>query len=194
MSSSIPRIAPLPPEQWTDQIRDVFALAEGAGARERGSRSNVVLTLANHPELAAHFLAFSTYLRKRSTLPARLRELVILRVAWRYQCDYEWAHHVNLAGHLGVTPGECEAVRDGPEAGDWTALERQILHAADQLCEQGRIDGPTWDALAAHFDKHLLLDLIFTVGGYATLAWALNSIGVEAGDAHLSKGLSTAAI
>jgi alkylhydroperoxidase family enzyme len=194
MSSSLPRIAPLPREEWTDQIRDIFAMAEGASAREHGSRSNVVLTLANHPELAAPFLAFSTYLRKHSTLPPRLRELVILRVACRYDCDYEWAHHVNLACALGVTPLECEAVRDGPEAGDWTALERQTLRATDQLCQQGRIDGATWDVLATEFDRRLLLDLIFTVGGYATLAWALNSIGVDAGDTHLSKDVSAAAI
>lgn len=194
MSGSGPRIGPLPREEWTVRVREVFAIAEGPTAREQGPRSNVVLTLANHPELAAHFLAFSSYLRKQSTLPARLRELVILRVAWRYQCDYEWAHHVNLAGHAGVTPAECEAVKDGPEGGDWAELERQVLGAADQLCDLGRIEGATWDALAAHFDKHLLLDLIFTVGGYATLAWALNSLGVEAGDVHLSKGLSAAAV
>jgi 4-carboxymuconolactone decarboxylase len=191
---SSPRIGPLPREQWTDRVREVFAIAEGPKAAEHGPRSNVVLTLATHPELAAHFLAFSVYLRKQSTLPARLRELVILRVAWRYQCDYEWAHHVNLAGHAGVTPAECEAVRDGPDAGAWSELDRLALQATDQLCGQGRIDGATWDALAAHVDKHLLLDLIFTVGGYATLAWALNSLGVEAGDAHLSQGLSAAAV
>jgi alkylhydroperoxidase family enzyme len=194
MQGSLPRIPPLPREDWTDQVRDIFAVAEGEGARERGPRSNVVLTLANHPDLAAHFLAFSTYLRKQSTLPARLRELVILRVAWRYACDYEWAHHVNLACHLGVTPGECEAVRDGPDTGDWAPLEQQALQATDQLCDQGRIDGATWEALAAEFDKQHLLDLIFTVGGYATLAWALNSVGVDADDTHLSKGPSAAAV
>lgn len=192
MSSSTPRIAPLARDQWTDEVREVFTLAEGPQARERGSRSNVILTLVNHPELARRFLAFSTYLQRHSTVPTRLRELLILRVAWRYRCDYEWLHHVNLAQHIGVAPEDCEAVKDGPEAGCWTELERQALRAADQLCDHGRVDDATWDALAAHFDKQLLLDLVFTVGGYSMLAWALNSVGIEM-DAELPK-LGTPAV
>src|ERR1700753_2019801 len=151
-SGSPPRIAPLPSEAWTDRVWEVFTIAEGPGVREAGPRANVVLTRANHPELAATFFAFSVYLRKQSTLPARLRELVILRVAWRYRCDYEWAHHVNLAGHAGVAPAECEAVKDGPEAGVWAEIDQLALRATDQLCDQGRIDGATWAALAAQAD------------------------------------------
>lgn len=186
MTSRTPRIPPVAPDAWTEEVREVFAIGEGPLARERGSRSNVVLTLANHPELAGRFLAFSTYLQRHSGVPARLRELLILRVAWRYACDYEWRHHVNLATHIGVAPEHCEAVRDGPEAGCWTELERHALRAADQLCDHGRVDDATWEALSAHFDKQLMLDLIFTVGGYAMLAWALNSVGVEM-DAELPK-------
>lgn len=193
MAELRPRIAPVPQDRWTEEVLDVFEIVEGPKGRERGSRSNVILTLANHPALASRFLAFSHYLLRESTLPARLRELVILRVAWRHRCDYERSHHLNLAAYAGITPEECVAVEDGPEAGAWTELERQVLRAADQLCDAGRVDGETWDALAAHFDKHRLLDLIFTVGGYTTLAWALNTLEVEV-DSELSKDLSAVAI
>lgn len=193
MSRATPRIGPLPRDEWTERVLDVFEVVEGPKGREQGSRSNVILTLANHPELAARFLAFSYYLLRQSTLPARLRELVILRVAWRQRCEYERAHHLNLAAYVGITPEECAAVEDGPEVGAWTGLEQLVLRAADQLHEQGRIDGPTWDALAAQCDKQLLLDLIFTVGGYTTLAWALNTIEVVV-DADLSRDLSIADI
>lgn len=188
-----PRIGPLPRDEWTDRVLDVFEVVEGLKGREQGSQSNVILTLANHPELAARFLAFSHYLLRESTLPARLRELVILRVAWRQRCAYEQAHHLNLAAYVGITPEECAAVEDDPEAGAWTELERLALRAADQLHDQGRIDASTWDALAVQGDKHLLLDLIFTVGGYTTLAWALNTLEVAV-DAELSKDLSSADI
>jgi len=193
VSRSSSRIGPLPRDEWTDRVLDVFEIVEGPKGREQGSRSNVILTLANHPELAARFLAFSHYLLRQSTLPARLRELVILRVAWRQRCAYEQAHHLNLAGYAGISPEECAAVEGGLETGAWTELERLALRAADQLHEQGRIDAATWDALAARCDKHLLLDLIFTVGGYTTLAWALNTLEVEV-DSELSRDLSIADI
>jgi alkylhydroperoxidase family enzyme len=190
MVVSAARIAPVPRDAWTDEMLAVFEIVEGPKAREQGSRSNVILTLANHPALASRFLAFSHYLQRQSTLPPRLRELVILRVAWRHRCEYERRHHLNLAGYFGVTPAECAAVEGGDlDAAGWSELERLALHAVDQLCAQSRIEPATWAALAALGDKQLLLDLVFTVGGYTTLAWALNTLEVEVDD-ELSRGLS----
>lgn len=187
--SDAARIAPVPPDAWTEEVLAVFEIVEGPKGRERGSRSNVILTLANHPALASRFLAFSHYLQRQSTLPPRLRELVILRVAWRQRCEYERRHHLNLAGCFGVTPLECEAVEGDPDSGSWTELERLALHAVDQLCADSRIEAATWSALAVLADKQLLLDLVFTVGGYTTLAWALNTLEVEVDDT-LSNGLN----
>lgn len=190
MGEAAARIAPVPPDAWTDEVLAVFEIVEGPKAREIGSRSNVILTLANHPALASRFLAFSHYLQRQSTLPPRLRELVILRVAWRHRCEYERRHHLNLAHFFGVTPEECAAVEGGdPEAGAWSEPERLALLAVDQLCERSRIDEATWNALCAHGDKQLLLDLVFTVGGYTTLAWALNTLEVQLDD-ELSRDLT----
>lgn len=189
MSEPSARITPVPPDAWTEEVLAVFEIVEGPKARERGSRSNVILTLANHPALASRFLAFSHYLQRHSTLPHRLRELVILRVAWRQRCEYERRHHLNLAAYVGVTPAECAAVQGDLDRHAWPEAERLALAAVDQLCADGRVAPQTWDALAALHDKQLLLDLVFTVGGYTTLAWALNTLDVEVDD-ELSKGLS----
>src|SRR5262249_38751222 len=110
MNDGAARIAPVPRDAWTEEVLAVFEIVEGARGREQGSRSNVILPLANHPALASRFLAFSHYLQRQSTLPPRLRELVILRVAWRHRCEYERRHHLNLAGYFGITPDECAAV------------------------------------------------------------------------------------
>jgi hypothetical protein len=85
-----PRIPPLPREEWTDAARDVFAYWEGPAAREHGSRSNTMMTLANHPQLALASLDFGRYLLVQSSLSPREKELVILRVAARYKSTYQW--------------------------------------------------------------------------------------------------------
>ena len=59
---------------------------EGAGT--------ALSTLVRHPDLTKAFLGFNVYLLFRSSLPARLREVAVLRVAHRRDCTYEWEHHV----------------------------------------------------------------------------------------------------
>jgi 4-carboxymuconolactone decarboxylase len=48
LANNPPRIPHLPREDWNDAARDVFGYWEGAQARENGSRSNTMMTLANH--------------------------------------------------------------------------------------------------------------------------------------------------
>ena len=46
-----------------------------------------------------------------STLPPRLRELAILRVAHRTDSEYEWGQHVKIGLREGLTEDEIAGVR-----------------------------------------------------------------------------------
>lgn len=178
-----PRIPPLPRAEWTEAARDIFAIMGPAEWRETGSPSALVMTMANHPPLAQAFYGFGKHLLLSSTLPDRARELVTLRVAWRHQATYEWAHHVNFAQKLGFTEAEIAGVRLGPQAAVWDAHDRDLLRAVDQLCERTQIDDETWAALARAYDRRQMMDLVFTIGQYVMLAMALGAFGVEIEDA-----------
>jgi alkylhydroperoxidase family enzyme len=140
---------------------------------------NAVSTLLHHPRLAGRWLAFNSVLLFTPTLDARLRELIILRVAWRTGAPYEWAQHVRLAQGCGVTAGEVAAIGDPVDAGPWTPLEAHVLDATDQLLAGHRIGDGTWERLAAHLDERQLIEVVFVVGTYSSLAMAFNSFGVE---------------
>jgi 4-carboxymuconolactone decarboxylase len=159
------RIQPLPHAEW-----DTGAMAALAPGR-RLPPSNVLGLLARHPALARAFLTFSAHLLGGSTLPPRTRELAILRVAWRRRCRYEWAQHVPIARRAGVTGEEIAQVR----AGEPTLISR----AVDELDGGTGLSDATYQALAAGLDDRQLMDLVFTVGGYAALAMAINAFGVE---------------
>ncbi len=91
------RLAPLPADQWDDEVQ--YAL-KGMLPRDRQNpegAGTALSTLVRHPDLTKAFLGFNVYLLFRSSLPARMREVAILRVAHRRACTYEWAHHVDLA-------------------------------------------------------------------------------------------------
>jgi 4-carboxymuconolactone decarboxylase len=177
--SSTPRIKPLPREEWTDAAREVFAFWEGPSARENGSRSNTMMTLANHPKLALPSLDFGRYMLVESSLTVRQRELVVLRVAWRYDSHYQWAHHVHAARKIGLTDAEFEALQSEEVSEPFSREERALLRAIDQLCDRGRIDDPTWAILEETMDRHQLMDFLYSVGFFAMNAWVQGAIGIQ---------------
>jgi alkylhydroperoxidase family enzyme len=58
-------------------------------------------------------------------------------------------------------------------------LDGEVLRATDQLLDGYRIADETWDRLAKQLDKTSLIELIFVVGTYTSLAMVFNSLGVE---------------
>jgi AhpD family alkylhydroperoxidase len=161
----VSRIEPVPYAEW-----DIEALSVLAPGRKLPP-NNVLGLLARHPALARAFLTFNAHLLTTSTLPARTRELAILRVAWRRRCRYEWAQHVQIARRAGITDEEIAGIR----AGAATLISR----AVDELDEESCLSDETYRALAAELDDRQLMDLVFTIGSYGLLAAAFNTFGVE---------------
>lgn len=173
------RIPNVPREAWTDEVREVFAVYEGEEGRRNGSKFNVIQMFATHPRLSRAWLNYNRTLAD-GVLPRRLHELAVLRVLHRHQSHYEWPNHVNLARRLaGFTDEMIEGVKQGPDAAVWTGLDRLVLRAADQLCETGDVDQPTWDALAKDLDHQQMLELLFTVGSYTMLAWIFRATRLQ---------------
>jgi len=163
---STPRIDPLPYDQW-----DTDALSAISGGR-RLPPNNVLGLLARHPALARAFLTFNAHLlTPSSTLPARTRELAILRIAWRRRCRYEWAQHVQIARRAGITDEEITGIRAGAAT--------LITRAVDELDDDSCLSDETYRELAAELDDRQLMDLVFTIGTYGLLAMAFNTFGVE---------------
>jgi AhpD family alkylhydroperoxidase len=186
VSSTRVRLGPVPREEWGDEAAQALHTGFGAGAAERLTATgpeappvpNVVGTLMHHPALAGPFLAYNNVLLQKPALDARLRELMILRVAWRARSRYELVQHARLAQRLGVTAGEIAAVAGNARA-EWTALESAALDATDQLVDRYRVDDETWGRLAEHLDERQLVELVFVVGTYVGLAMAFNSFGLQ---------------
>src|SRR5918992_2486175 len=123
------RIPPVAENDWPDDIRP--ALDRLAG--ERGRPLNVFRTLANHPRLFLRWLGLGEQLLDHSTLPPRLRELVILRTATLAGSSYEWAHHTVIGRSAGLSEDEIARVREGPDAAGWSDTDLAVLRAVDEL-------------------------------------------------------------
>jgi len=171
-----PRVPPLAPEEWSPEAREVLDPLRGA----MGVRAlNIFGTLAHHPELLRRWLGFANHVLGRSTLPARERELAILRVGWLCRAEYEWGQHVLVARSVGIADTEIARVAAGPDAAGWAPREAAVLRAADELWREARVGDATWAELSGHFDLPQLIDLVFAIGQYALVSMALNTLGVE---------------
>lgn len=112
-------------------------------------------------------------------LPARERELLILRTGYLCRAPYEWGQHVVIGRAAGLTDDEIARVATGPAADGWSAEEATLLRAADELHADSCIGDATWAALAERWDEQQLIEVCMVVGQYHLVAFALNSIGVE---------------
>lgn len=142
----------------------------------------VVLELfAHHLSLSDTWLAFSDMLASSDALLDPVtRELLILRVAWRTRSGYEWSQHRRMGADAGLNEAQLEAVLEGPDANVWTAKERTLLRATDEMIDNFAVSAETWNELTSTFGSAEVFELLFVVGGYLCLATVLNSIGLQA--------------
>ncbi len=170
-----PRIPPLAPADRSPSAR---ALLEGVTVA--GSEANIFTTLVRAEGLARRWLPFGGRLLN-GKLPARDRELLILRTAWNCQAEYEWAQHVVLARAAGLTDTEIARVPNGQDPG-WGERDRVLLDAADELHTAWCVSDDTWQALTGLYDEQQLVELPMLVGHYHMVAMTLNTLGVALDD------------
>jgi 4-carboxymuconolactone decarboxylase len=171
-----PRIEPLPPQEW-GELTEILEAIPAVGDFSLGSQ-NIFSTLARHPDLFRSWLPFGGYMLGGGTLPARDRELLILRTAVRCGSSYEWGQHVRIALRIGVEREAIDRVPIGAGAEGWTEHERALLQAADELHDDSSLSDPTWAALAQRYDQRQLIETAFLVGQYHLVAFALNACQV----------------
>ena len=128
------------------------------------------------------WLPFGGFLLGGGVLPARERELLILRTGHNCGSDYEWGQHVRISEALGMPREEIMRIAQGPDAEGWSAADACLLRAADELHEASKISDQTWDELSQSYDEQGLIELAMLVGHYHMVAFALNSLEVELDD------------
>jgi alkylhydroperoxidase family enzyme len=185
-----PRIPPIPPREWPEAMGAAVGALRPAHARlpfpeqdpDRPKGRNALGTFAHHPDLTTAFHTFNGHVLFGTTLSMRQRELLVLRVAARRQCEYEWLQHVVLAGDAGLSEDDVARAGDGPDADGWSTEDAALLRAVDDLLDTAKVGDDTWAQLAATLEVPQLMDVVFTVGAYDLVAMAFLSFGVQVDD------------
>jgi 4-carboxymuconolactone decarboxylase len=187
MAAGPPRIEPVPSGQWDERLTRLLTTAPG-GTEEP---MHLFTTLAHQPELFRRWLGFGGALLA-GQLPGRLRELVILRAACRFEARYEWAHHIELAEAQGVSGAELAALGGDLTVREWDPFERAALAAVDETKDAGAVSDATWSVLARHLSDADLVELVMLIGHYLMLSTVLRSLRLplERSAAALAEGIA----
>ena len=169
-----PRIPPLGDDERNEETSALLEEVRLPNAEA----VNIFATLVRHPGLFRRWMPFAGKLLA-GKLPARDRELLILRTAWRCRSPYEWGQHVRLAKAAEISDEEIDRIVAGPDAAGWAPFDRTLINAVDELHDDACITDATWSALAARYDERQVIEVPMLVGQYHMVAFTLNSLGVQ---------------
>jgi 4-carboxymuconolactone decarboxylase len=147
-----------------------------------GEPFNIFRTLANHPKLFKRSMVLATGLLMKGNLSPRVREIVILRVAWRTGSVYEWGQHVRIGLDSGLDRHEIDALASQVTDSTWSEEDRLAITVTDELMATVDLTDTTWAAAVAQWGEQDLMELIFLAGNYRMLAGFLNAARVELDD------------
>ena len=154
------------------------AAAQASRLLGRTEVPDVFKVLAINSRLFWPWLHFASRLMPYGKLPARERELVILRVAWLCRCRYEWGQHLEIGLRAGLKDAEIVQIAKGPEAFDDVRC-RALIRACDELVHQDMISDNNWQVLSGLYTDKLLIEITMLIGHYKMLAGLLNSCGLQ---------------
>jgi len=171
-----PRIEPI--SEFEGELAEIMATA----LTHDGRPLNIFGTLGKHPKLLKRFNLLGGFLLNKGQVPARERELVILRVGANARAEYEFGQHTVIGRDCGLTDDEIVALTREPDAHPWSDADRALIALADDLHADDCVTEATWSALATRWDDAQLVELLIVAGFYRLVSGFLNSTGVQLDD------------
>lgn len=177
-----PRVPPLDRECVADEVRAATDRLRGAVVANAeplplNAIPEIMFTMCRYPVLWQKILDLSVQVHGPDRLlPARDRELAMLRTGWLCQAPYEFGEHVKHAKHAGITSDEIERVVTGSTAAGWDAHERAILQAAEELHGTAMVSDKTWAQLSERYDDAQLVELLVLIGQFTATAYFQNAM------------------
>lgn len=167
------RVAPITPG-----TRPELAAIEASIRAERGEILLLYQVLLNSAPLASGWEQLLTAIRNRSSLPAQLRELVILRVAVLNRAPFEFEAHLPVARKAGISESKIDALQAEMIGDGFTPIERAVLTLTDTMTRNVQVSDAQFEPLRDHFDPRALVELVATVAAYNMVSRFLEALNI----------------
>jgi AhpD family alkylhydroperoxidase len=156
-------------------------------ARRGGVLTTLDRLLLHSPPVAEGWNALLGALRGATTLPADLRELVVLRVAVLNGAEFEWTSHAPIARRAGLTDLHLRVLRTDDALAEpvWSPVQAAVLAFTDASTRSVAVPDAVFTALRAHLDDRQVVELAVLVGGYAMVSRFLVALDVPPSDGEV---------
>jgi alkylhydroperoxidase family enzyme len=135
--------------------------------QRRGTLLKLYKALLHSPPLAESWFRHMNAVRWGSTLPGRLRELIIIRIAAIHAVAYVIRQHVPaLAEADGVSLSECEALKDWRPSVSFNEAERAALAYCDSVTNEVNVADDVFEALRPHYSERQIVELTVLIATY----------------------------
>ena len=161
------------------ECKDILKRIPGDTLKDRYAPVNVLGTLMYNPGTLRPFLDYWVTSKLKMGLSVREQELVILRMAVHYHCNYVWKHHVPVAMEFGVTQEELALVRKLPLPAGFNNREEALLILTDHMVNDRNLSEELYRKYGRKLKGPELVDLISLVSQYVLFSLVNNVLRVE---------------
>ena len=164
------RLPYLEPDQVAPEYRDMLA-----------RNTNLHKLLVNSPDMARAFSGLGGYIRHKSKLNPRLRELAILQVGWLEKSEYEFTHHVKIGKEFGVTDEDIQGLFLETEGkpSKLDPLTKTVLKGAREMVRNIGMSDETFAEIKKHLSNEHMTDLVLTIAFYCAVVRVLATMKID---------------
>ena len=143
--------------------------------------TNLHKLLVNSPEMARAFNGIGGYIRFKSKLDPRLRELAILQVGWMEKSEYEFTHHVKIGREFGVTDEDIAGLMAETEGkpSKLEPLAKAILKGAREMVRELAMSDATFAEIKKDLSDEHMVDLVLTIAFYCGVVRVLATMKID---------------
>lgn len=172
----MPRVSLVEKEQAHPIIRqEVYQEREEQGLRV----INLFKVMGHCPSIGLNFVRLVRSILQGEELPARLRELAILRVTNLAQAKYAFTKHTAAALRNGVSPKQIDDISAWVTSAEFNELECAVLGYTDEVTQCLEVKDETFAQLRSFFSEHAIVELTTVIGFYGMVSRILLALQIE---------------
>jgi 4-carboxymuconolactone decarboxylase len=176
-------MAKIPDPTQSLKADDLAAFKHMASARAfaegRVHLGDVYVRMFNNPAVATKVGALGEQLRFHGVLPDDVREIVILRFAFRQGFIYEWSHHQRPAKLAGLSDEAIDLLRQPQIVDSVPDPARATVEAVDAIVARQSIPESVQQRFIAAHGVDGLVEIVALCGLYSLMGYMTTAFDIE---------------